>query len=254
MQMASKAMVSINTIHRGLIMKCIKSLSVLALVLATTVAGLSQAATSFTVVNGVASDNRPQNGQVDFTFNNTYTDLKVTLTNTAGVGQLSGITSVLDGVSFSLSGVLLSALTLNTSFADASFNPNGTVSCASKDDPCTWNSAPVSVNTAGWKFDSSTGKLAPDGYKPYGIVNSNLVSYDGIPNIQHNPYLNGPVTFDFAIANSGNVPITVTSANLYFGTGPDIRVAVPVPEPQTYALMLAGLGLVGFAARRRKAA
>ena len=27
--------------------------------------------------------------------------------------------------------------------------------------------------------------------------------------------------------------------------------AVPVPEPETYALMLAGLGLVGFAARRR---
>ncbi|MEW5787510.1 MAG: PEPxxWA-CTERM sorting domain-containing protein [Pseudomonadota bacterium] len=27
--------------------------------------------------------------------------------------------------------------------------------------------------------------------------------------------------------------------------------AAPVPEPETYALMLAGLGLVGFAARRR---
>jgi hypothetical protein len=27
---------------------------------------------------------------------------------------------------------------------------------------------------------------------------------------------------------------------------------VPVPEPETYALMLAGLGLISFAARRRK--
>jgi len=26
----------------------------------------------------------------------------------------------------------------------------------------------------------------------------------------------------------------------------------PIPEPETYALMLAGLGIVGFAARRRK--
>ncbi|MFG6442720.1 FxDxF family PEP-CTERM protein [Roseateles sp. LKC17W] len=31
-------------------------------------------------------------------------------------------------------------------------------------------------------------------------------------------------------------------------------VATPVPEPQTYALMLGGLGLVGWMARRRKAA
>jgi opacity protein-like surface antigen len=29
--------------------------------------------------------------------------------------------------------------------------------------------------------------------------------------------------------------------------------AIPVPEPETYALMLVGLGLVGFAARRRTA-
>jgi hypothetical protein len=30
--------------------------------------------------------------------------------------------------------------------------------------------------------------------------------------------------------------------------------ATPVPEPETYAMMVAGLGLLGFAARRRKQA
>jgi len=32
----------------------------------------------------------------------------------------------------------------------------------------------------------------------------------------------------------------------------DLAVFAPVPEPQTYAMMLAGLGLMGFVARRRK--
>ena len=33
-----------------------------------------------------------------------------------------------------------------------------------------------------------------------------------------------------------------------------LAIATPVPEPQTYALMLAGLGVLGFLARRRKGA
>jgi hypothetical protein len=30
------------------------------------------------------------------------------------------------------------------------------------------------------------------------------------------------------------------------------QAAGPIPEPETYAIMLAGLGLMGFIARRRK--
>lgn len=31
----------------------------------------------------------------------------------------------------------------------------------------------------------------------------------------------------------------------------DLAVFAPIPEPETYAMMLAGLGLQGFIARRR---
>ncbi|HNA29406.1 MAG TPA: PEPxxWA-CTERM sorting domain-containing protein, partial [Thiobacillaceae bacterium] len=45
-----------------------------------------------------------------------------------------------------------------------------------------------------------------------------------------------------------DLPVT-DDRNIYYELTQ--TVSAPVPEPETYALMLAGLGLVGFAARRR---
>ncbi len=55
-------------------------------------------------------------------------------------------------------------------------------------------------------------------------------------------------TLDFVVGNngsfsSGNTPISVS-----------INGVPAVPEPETYAMMLAGLGLLGFMARRKKSA
>ncbi|WP_229259449.1 choice-of-anchor E domain-containing protein [Duganella aceris] len=55
------------------------------------------------------------------------------------------------------------------------------------------------------------------------------------------------------ITASGNVHTAATSAYSAYGTV-TYTFAAPVPEPETYAMLLAGLGLVGFAARRRKSA
>lgn len=54
----------------------------------------------------------------------------------------------------------------------------------------------------------------------------------------------------------GNYHLNVAGYNGDLSTGGsydgNINVAAVVPEPETYAMLLAGLGLIGFTARRRK--
>jgi hypothetical protein len=66
----------------------------------------------------------------------------------------------------------------------------------------------------------------------------------------------GDLSFKF-LGFVSDVPFT--SVDIHFTTGPSIDGALldnlvyaPVPEPEAYAMLLAGLGLVGFIARRRK--
>lgn len=47
------------------------------------------------------------------------------------------------------------------------------------------------------------------------------------------------------------VPVTVHVSQLYSREHQDFMVLTPVPEPGTYAMLLAGLGAIGFVARRR---
>jgi PEP-CTERM motif len=66
-----------------------------------------------------------------------------------------------------------------------------------------------------------------------------------------------PTTF-YSLAQSAfnNTPSEITTTATGFvvtqGGGSINFIAAPVPEPGTYALMLAGLGVMGFVARRRK--
>ena len=54
--------------------------------------------------------------------------------------------------------------------------------------------------------------------------------------------------------NIANQAITVHADQLHHATHQDFLVTAPVPEPETYAMLLAGLGIVGAIGRRRRSA
>jgi hypothetical protein len=56
------------------------------------------------------------------------------------------------------------------------------------------------------------------------------------------------------LASTGAVPSVAFVEKKFVGLNPVMLIASPTPEAETYAMMLAGLGLVGFAAARRRIA
>jgi hypothetical protein len=198
--------------------------------------------------SGTAADGRPDNGRATFTIS--ATSIRIVLENTAGVGQLGGISSVLDGISFVLTGGSPVNLALS-SVASAA----GALDCTAGNALCTPIALPASPFE--WLFNASTFLLAPNGLKPYGIVNSNITgNTDGVRNAQHNPYLLGPVTF--TINFSGVAPTDVSAATFLFGTVPDRQTGDRVPGPvvpEPASLLLVGTGLLaGFRRWRRRRA
>lgn len=101
-------------------------------------------------------------------------------------------------------------------------------------------------------FSPVYGYGAPSGsysgsFMPWDFASSNYIGFNVLANptgaFQVNPG-NGPSSIDFTYS-------------IAFSTTPiDASVFSPpvaeIPEPETYAMLLAGLGLLGFAARRRK--
>ena len=92
----------------------------------------------------------------------------------------------------------------------------------------------VFSNANGWEMTFATAG---------GFSGLALVSSDFVPGLTFN--LNaGKIVVDWLGTGSGPHDFTAVF---------DVTGAAPVPEPETYALMLAGLAVVGFMARRRKA-
>jgi hypothetical protein len=80
-----------------------------------------------------------------------------------------------------------------------------------------------------------------------------------LPVVESNP-LRALTTFTFAfVADGGQATLRFVDDPNNFTVSQDgildnvsVIGAIPVPEPETYALMLAGLGLLGFRLRRRR--
>ncbi|MDP1787248.1 FxDxF family PEP-CTERM protein [Nitrosomonas sp.] len=108
-----------------------------------------------------------------------------------------------------------------------------------------WNS-PVNISSATFYFDDADG---------FGRVSAPAsVTVDGINFPIAEP--SGPFPFSF-VANglsfTGNdLVVSIQRNNSWVFLSEVAFNAAPIPEPETYAMLLAGLGLLGFVVRRRQ--
>ena len=85
------------------------------------------------------------------------------------------------------------------------------------------------------------------------VPNNTLDFNVNLAGITEASFIANALGFTFTADLFGPSP-TDPNTNLTFAVGSGSTPVPNIPEPETYALMLAGLGVVGFVARRRRAA
>jgi len=163
-----------------------------------------------------------------------------------------GATTVTDyslgsALSFDIDFASLSSVTLNFSLESADFSG----------DPLTFSALVRDLSFAG--FNGVNVKLSGITFEMPGTITTDgfvAVSASGSSMTQAWASFSPALTSEFYIGNPLQVPgATDWTLNLNgMQAGDQFAITVAVPEPETYAMLLAGVAVVGAVARRRKAA
>jgi hypothetical protein len=191
-------------------------------------------------------------------FSSSAGGLALTLTNTFA-SSIGSVGQVLTGISFDVAGLSSSGTASYVSGTLIEVANGGGVSAASESE-LAWN---VDHPASSTLYLSVFGGGQPD----YGLLNQQLdyASANGsiAGNSPHNPFYQGTVSFALASLAGVSADSGISNVQFHFGTAQDsgfvsgdctagCSIPSPVPEPETYALMLAGLGLVGWMSRHRR--
>jgi hypothetical protein len=130
-----------------------------------------------------------------------------------------------------------------------------------------WGWTPDDAERTAFIFDLTTTRLFRQNLTSepvFGDINAG--AYQTYNNASYGPYFGGGAdllvnqtlnlgsSYFYSYSDAGNVTTSIMGPGaIYFGAIEVFTIAAaPVPEPETYAMLLAGLGLLAFAAIRRK--
>ena len=143
-------------------------------------------------------------------------------------------------------------------FDDSTFSATGLWTLFSVDGVLDVSNSPLDMTSAtsidfkgiGGQENLSTG---PGNFSQYLVDNPNDVAFSILFGYNYNPNSSTPLTFTYG-SSWHTLEINGVNYDNYLIEDPVLSGSITaVPEPETYAMVLAGLGLISMMTRRRRA-